>query len=436
MTSCLQRVCFFVISIFLFSVPVNAAENSLSLSQALQMALTRHADLIIANQRVKEALARIGQDASPLLPQLRGVVSETRQTRDLRSTGMNLPGDPLVGPFNVYDARLRLTQALFDPGAIARLKSSQQGREVSLAEQRKVREDVLVLVAALFIEAKRSQDHFRVQQTALWRDKKEMSIVFSRFKSGISSSLDMSKMRAKYAQSLYDFEGAKKRALDSRLDFAAALDLSQEQNRDFVWGEEIFDAQVPQSFSSENQPDIRLASEQLKFDQHLRDANRWDFWPKISFSGEYGPSGISPNSRDSSQTYALGVTANIPIFEGGLRQANLKESQSALSISQTKFENTSRSVKAKLSSQYATLSQAKFLVEENEKNAAVAYKQLSLVHSQYQAGDASSLDLSSANVNWELAEDQKEEALAFELLAKIHLARLLGNTEQFLLGKK
>ncbi len=430
----------FVICVFLLSVDAFAIEDhqtiSLNLAQAIQMALTRHADLIVANERVKQALANIQQNASPLLPQFKGIVSETRQTRDLRGVGLELFGSPLVGPFNVYDARLRLTQTIFDPSAMARFKASQQGHVVSVAQQKKIQEDVLVLVATLFIEAKRSQDRFFVEQSALRRDKKEISIIFSRFKSGLSSSMDMKKARAKYAHALYNFETAKKQALERKLDLLAALNLSFEQKIYFVWDDELFKKEIFVSSQTENQSDVRLASEQFKLSQKERQANQSDFWPKVSFLGEYGPNGMSPNSKDSSETYALGVTASIPIFEGGLRQANLKASENAVHISQTQWQSVKRNVEANLESQYAILSQAQFFVEENDKNIAVADEELQLARSKYQAGNASSLDLSLAEVDSQFAHDQKEEALSYYLLAKINLARLGADVEKFLLDKK
>ncbi len=431
---------FFVAWTLHFLLPADAAEyystTSLNLSGALQIALTRHADLIIANERVLQALARIDENASMLLPQLKGTVSQTRQTRDLRSTGLNLPGDPLVGPFNVYDARLRLTQTLFDPSAMARFKASRQGHVVLQAEQKKIQEDVLVLVAALFIEAKRSQDKFYVEDSALHRQKKEIYIIFSRFKSGISSALEMKKARARYAHALSLWERSKSQALKSRLDLLSALDLPLDAEIYFVWDKDIFSREIFPVDTTENQPDISLAKEQLKLRQQEHAANKWDFWPKISLSGEYGPSGTTPNSHDSSETYALGVAASIPIFEGGLRQANLHISESALRVSQVHLQDEKRTLQAKLTSQYESLMQAQASVAESQKNLIVADEELALIRSKYRFGNASSLDVSSADINWQFAQDQKQEALAFELLAKINFARLLGNVEQFLLDKK
>ncbi|MCB9757317.1 MAG: TolC family protein [Candidatus Omnitrophica bacterium] len=433
-------ICIFSIFVLGFSEICFAFQKDssliLSLPQALKIALTQHADVIVANERVNQALAQIQENSSALFPQLKGTVSETRRTQDIRSTGINFPGSPLVGPFNVYDARLRLTQTIFDPGMMSRLKSSEQKQVLSLAQQQQVKQDVLVLAATLFIQAKRAQESCRFDQAVLRREQKEMNIVFARLKSGISSALDMQKARAKYAHALYQYQVTKRQALESRLDLIAALNLPMEQEFDFVWGkQDPFEDLALESFE-DNQLDINLAREQLKLSQRDQVVISRDFWPKVSISGDYGSSGESPSSRDSSETYALGITASIPLFEGGLRQAKLKESESAVRISQIQLQNVERHVKAKFAGQHAILAQANSFVQESQRNIVVALAELRLVRSKYQSGIGSSLDVTSAEVRALAAEDQKDESQAYYFLTRIHLARLLGRVEQFLLDDK
>ena len=56
------------------------------------------------------------QALSELLPNVSGRVAETRQLVNLAAFGFPLPaGFPsIVGPFNVFDARVYLTQSIFD----------------------------------------------------------------------------------------------------------------------------------------------------------------------------------------------------------------------------------------------------------------------------------------------------------------------------------
>ena len=140
---------------------VNAQEvvkRILTLKEVLQIAEESDIHLILSQERLVQALARVEQNKSVLLPQISVSSSERRQTRDLRSSGISFSGDPLVGPFNSFDIRAQMTQTLFDASTISRLKAAQAGKELSAAELKKTKEDVLALIATMFVNARRSKE--------------------------------------------------------------------------------------------------------------------------------------------------------------------------------------------------------------------------------------------------------------------------------------
>lgn len=421
-------------------VPASAQETAtrtLSLSEALQLALDRHVDVVVANERVVQALARVDQSASPLLPQLNAEASQKRQTRDLRSTGFSLPGEPLAGPFNVYDARVKLKQTIFDAAAMSRFKASREGHSLSVAEAAKAREDTLALVAHLFIEARRSAKNLEVYHAMLCRDKKQMSIMHTRFRSGTSSPLDMKKARADYAKSLFNWQNAKADAVERRLDLAAALGLPQNENIVFTWDEKLSERPFPANVKKlDEQPDVAVARREFELKKSQAVSERREYWPQVSVTGDYGPSGISPGPQDSSETYSLGVQATIPIFEGGLRPARVKEAESRTRESESILKDTRQQTQALITARQQTLEQAKVLLAQKDAEIEVGREELVLAKQRFFAGHGSSAELTNAKVRAAFLEDQKDEAVAYYILAKIDLARASGQVERFLMENK
>jgi len=122
-----------IVSLFIFWMAMSAGATAmaavhLTLPEALKIASQKHVAVLLAGQDVEQALARISQSRSYLLPDISATASQTRRTEDFRSTGIPIPGDPHIGPFNSFDARLRITQSIFDPQAIARLNAARQGK--------------------------------------------------------------------------------------------------------------------------------------------------------------------------------------------------------------------------------------------------------------------------------------------------------------------
>ena len=131
---------------------------ALTLRETLRRAAERNVESLAADERVAQALARVGPARGPLLPQLSAETSATRQTRDLEALGFPLPPGqtPLTPPFNTYDARLRLTQTLFDPAATRRLESARPGPARAEADRAETRQDHLARAATRYVQARRA----------------------------------------------------------------------------------------------------------------------------------------------------------------------------------------------------------------------------------------------------------------------------------------
>ena len=86
----------FILMGFIGFVSAGLAQEShesfrLTLKDALQSADTINFQVMMANARLEQAIARISQAQSDLLPHVDGIVSGGRQTVDLRSEGDPVP---------------------------------------------------------------------------------------------------------------------------------------------------------------------------------------------------------------------------------------------------------------------------------------------------------------------------------------------------------
>ncbi len=407
----------------------------LNLKQTLLMAKERSAQVIMANERVQQSLARIGQSRSTLFPQLTASASEKRQTRDLRSAGISLGNsDPLVGPFNSYDARIKLTQTLFDAAAMERLSTMHHAHDLTSAQYKKIQQDTLAFVASLFIEAKRSFQTLKVARSFIKRDMKHLNVVRSQSRLGLSSSLELTKAQADYKRSVYLWHTAVKEAHERRLDLGAALGI--EKDVIIIFEEDDHNWILPNEILTrlDEVPDIRIAEEELKASQSLRSVEKKEYWPKVSAMADYGPSGVSPS--DANETYTLGVMASVPIWEGGLRSSRIKETQSQVKEKEINLKDVQRRQEANVLSAIETIKQAKAFVRQRESELKVAHEQIKIAQQRLGSGIGSDLELADSLAQQLSANDQKEDAAATYLMAQINLAHALGRIDYFLNTKE
>ena len=406
----------------------------LTLSQALEMAQQQNIQVIVARERITQALAGLSEGRSVLFPQLTGSVSEHRQTRDLRSTGISLPGDPLVGPFNSFDARLKITQTIFDLSAVNRLKAARDNHQLSIAEFNKAKQDTLVLVASLFIDAKRAKQNQRLAQIILKRDKKRLEKVLTQKHSGTGTDVEVKEATADYQRSLSQWRLAQSETNKSLLDLKAALGLA-DADEVVLGGYGNFltiSLTLPKNLEEniEHQPDVRVAFHQYQTQKSQQQAEISGYLPTIAVAGDYGPSGVTPDN--SNNTYTLGVSASIPIWEGGLRQAKVKEAASQTKESEAEFQDTRRQTISKIKSAQETWQASLASIKEKNAQLAASSQAFRLAQQRFESGLGSDVERIEALAQQQSADDQLREAVATFLMAKFQLARALGQMDELL----
>ena len=101
---------------FAGSVPQGVATAeplALSLRDALTRGLQHNLGLLLQEESRRGSSGARQRVLADLLPNVRGLVRESRQVINLEAYGFPAP-DPIVGPFNVFDARVDVSQPLFD----------------------------------------------------------------------------------------------------------------------------------------------------------------------------------------------------------------------------------------------------------------------------------------------------------------------------------
>jgi outer membrane protein TolC len=148
---------------FLGGIPtgdLSPAALKISVVQAISRALEHNLGVLTAEQNRGKAEGARWRMLSELLPNVNARVSETRQTINLAAFGFgsgpdsgfgNVPS--FVGPFNVFDARIFLTQSVLDLSAINNARAEAHNVEASRLMARSARDYVIHVAGNLFVQA-------------------------------------------------------------------------------------------------------------------------------------------------------------------------------------------------------------------------------------------------------------------------------------------
>jgi outer membrane protein len=417
-----------------FSLPGMAQEEPgafhLTLKDALQKALVINLHVMMANARLEQAIARISEAQSAMLPHIDGEISGGRQSSDLRASGIKIPIPGFsthVAPYNTFDARPRVTIALFDPSAFERFQAAKKGASLSGFELQKTREDVLALVASLFIDAQRKQQSVKLLQTLLDRDQMAYDLSEDSLTQGTGTLLDSNKLKSDLAQTKYLLQQAKLQSEDAQLDLAAALQLPLDVPLVFVEDNtflKILDKSETVDFGNETSADIALAASQLEVQKADRKTAYADFLPKVSGSADYGRLGESPDH--ASNTYAVGLQVSVPIWEGGAQQSRLKEVNGQIREAQENLQDAGQQQQVNVAKARAAIAETNELKTARIEEEQTAQRSLRIAFHSQEIGSGSVFEVMLAKSGLALAEDEYNEAQASWVMAHIDLIHAQG----------
>lgn len=331
-----------------------AAEEAilrLGLRDVLVQAGRRGTEVLVSEERVRQAASRTWQAYTAFMPQVSAELSETRQYRNLRAQGIEIPGqeDALVGPFSSFEGRLRVTQIVFDMAAIQRLLAVRDGERVSRAQLVKARQDALAWAASLYLEAVRAEDVARLSEAGVEVAGVRSRLVHRRLRSGNASVAEVKEARALYLEACRRSAEATDAARTAKEDLLAALgydphtplELDRERDREDL---PSFSARRESPSSLGAHPDLRVAAEAVRQRRAEERVQWYEYLPKVNVHAEYGPSGEQPSDAD--EIYLFGGRVTMPVFEGGQRAFRIGEAASRAREQQLRTDETRRQLEA------------------------------------------------------------------------------------------
>src|SRR5947207_2831227 len=147
---------------FLGGVPSgtpSATVDTITVVGAITRALEHNLGPLLAEQGVGRAQGARWRALAELLPNVNGRVSETRQQLNLAAFGFGGGSSPfpdiptIVGPFNVFDARIYLSQSVLNFGALNDARAEAHNLEAARLTFRNARDFVINVAGTLYVQA-------------------------------------------------------------------------------------------------------------------------------------------------------------------------------------------------------------------------------------------------------------------------------------------
>lgn len=403
------------------------------------MGLEHNLRVLNGREDIRFAQGQRRASRAALLPSAFVDVTDTQQQLNLAAMGFRFdtsafPGFQLpsvVGPFNQFDARARVSHTVFDRAALSSYRAAGESLRASELSADDERDAVILTVGAAYLQAMAARarvDSGRTQldtATALLKQTQERRAV------GLVAQVDVDRSQVQALQ-------LEQRLLALQNDFAKLkIDLARligaQPTDQYALGDALpFSAEPPLDVDSALQQaraqraDLKAADAEVRAAEQELSAARAAHLPTVRVNGDYGV--LGPNPADARRTFAVSGTVRVPLWQGGRVEGHIQQAQAQLTRRLTAREDLHAQVEAEIRKALLDVSSLAAQVAVAERNLAVTRETLDLTRQRFEAGVSDNIEVVQAQESVSTAAFDHINSVFAHSMAKLSLARALGQT--------
>ncbi|HZU31545.1 MAG TPA: TolC family protein [Candidatus Angelobacter sp.] len=417
----------------------------ITLLDAIDRGIKHNLGLLLSQQQSAFARAQYRSQLSALLPNVSGNVSDSINQINLAAFGIPLPAgltSPVVGPFGIFDAHANMAETLWDFNAINKVHAASQNEKAAKFDVQDARELVVLVVgneylltiaSAARLDTAKAQ--FNTAQT-IFRQSQDLKAA------GVNAGIDVLRAQVQMQTQQQRVLAAQNQYEQQKMVFARTIGIPVSQQ--FQLTDNVPYAQLPPLNLDEaiaqaykQRPEFLAAEARTRASELTVKAARGESLPSLELNGQAGYIGPSPGSAEF--TYNLTAGVRIPVFQGGRVRADVDQAESQLRQNRLQLEDLRSRVEMEVRSAWLDVKTSDDQVAVSRQQVDLAGQQLKESQDRYAAGVSGSLEVVQSQEAVATANDSYIQALYQNNVAKLTLARALGEAEQrtraFLGGK-
>jgi outer membrane protein TolC len=409
----------------------------LSFPEAIQRGLDYNLGTEGVAQAMRQAQGQAKVARSALLPNLSATVSETVQQTNLRVSGIRLntsiPGlsiPSIVGPYNYFDLRAHVTQALGDMTAWKNYRSAQEIARSNSYTIKDARDLVVLAVGGSYLQAVAAKARVTSAKaqletaTALYQQAAQQRGV------GLLAQTDVNRSRVQMLTDRERLETLLNDLAKQKINLARMTGLPP--NDQYEISDDIpyssapviaLDDALQQAYA--NRQDLKASAAQVRASALTRSAARAELLPSLATNGDYGVNGTNPNQSHGS--FSATATLTVPIWRGGRAQGDIDQAQAAFSQREAEFDDLHARIESDIRNAFLDLQTATNQLSVTTDNLKVTRETLELTRQKFQAGVSDNVEVVQAQESVAGAELDYINSVFAHNLAKLSLARAMGN---------
>lgn len=404
---------------------------SLTLKNVFERIENENLTILLNREKIEEALYSAYTKRAELFPQMNLNFTQGR-TRIIANFG----GPAAAFHSTRYNGDLEGSLSLIDLPKWAAYNSAKLGHAIQEQTYKAIQEDILNEAGRYYLEHLRNLKRLEVLQANIELSETLLNIAHTRFTSGVSSSLDLTRAKVQLSKDKKALLEHQIRLSRSELNLKRILDIAPCTPIQLAPLEES-QRLAPSSYTSclsdtlNMRPDYLAALKQYKQNCYEKKAARFEYYPKVNTTAKWGYTSARPLDGGDAQEWALGINVSMPLFDGmRIKNNTLRLASKARAQNLYLLELEGR-IQAELAINQTEMQSRFKQIQLAQEQVQLGKQELELAKTKFIEGTADNSALIDAQANLKQFSDELIESVYFYDLSRLEWARANGNVFNF-----
>jgi outer membrane protein TolC len=415
------------------------ARLQLSLKGALDRGLRYNLGLIESKQASADVRAGRLRALSALLPQLSAQGSQGYESLSYKELGLKLPPipgfsglPPTSGGFGYQDARVSLTQSLYNAELRNRYRARKSDEQASILSVQDSRDVVVFAVGTAYLQVIASAARVETARAQLASAGELDQQTANRVKNEVSPEIDSIRSQVERQSAEQRLTNIANQLEKDKLTLARIIGLAIDQ--EFELSDPLayhplsgITSETATEEALRSRADLRSAEASVEAAAFTVRAQKAQRLPVVSLSADYGGGGA--NVGNFNQVYTVAGNISAPIYTGGRIHADIEQAQADLTRRKAEYEDLKGRVAFDVRIAWLDLSASDSSAKVAERNKSLAERALVQSQDRYTNGVTNYLEVVQAQEAVTVASENYIESLFSYNVAMISFARAIGGAE-------
>ncbi|PLB86541.1 TolC family protein [Dysgonamonadaceae bacterium] len=418
---------------------------SIDLNTALEIALSENPNIKVADMEITKKQYAKKSAYGALLPEI-NLIGQYQRT--IKKQTMYLDGgfgsdaegaqDGIqVGRWNMYTGGMNISLPLVVPSLWKNIQMSEIDIQTSMEQARSSKINLVNQVTKSFYSLMLAHDSYMLFRKTYVTDSINLENITNKYKQGIVPEYDVITADVRLKSIIPSMLQAENMMKIAELQLKLHMGIDNDIPLKIVgtlddYDQSMFDAVIPADTSLLQNSDLRQFDLQTEKVKKMYEMQKLQFAPSLVSSFQY--TYISQNNDFKFSDYkwdpysTVGITLSIPLFNGGQRYNNLKQTE--LQINQLQYQriDLQRNLKLAVKNNIDLINKNIEQIVATQSSVEQARKGYDITLKRYETGMGTIVELNSAALGVTNAELQYKNAIYDYLAAKADLEKVLGYT--------